>query len=340
MEEYIKQAIEAEASDVFLAAGSQAAMRVNGQIKNLSEKDLASSDIKDYYWSKLSEAQKEEFDQVKDLDIRDEIDGTSMRVNLHQQADGLSSSIRIFPNEIATLDQIRLEDVIKEKATTAHGLILITGPTGSGKSTTITSLLEKINQEESKHIITIEDPVEMVFEDKKSIIEQRNVNIDTPTFHSALKYVLRQDPDIIFLGEMRDKESVAAALTAAETGHLVFSTLHTPTAADTIERIIDLFPGDKKRQILVQLSSVLKMVVSQRLIPTIEEGRVAAREILLNNSAVANLIKNNNVAQINSVIQTNKDMGMKTMERSIKELIEEGLIEDKKYNFLENKDNN
>ena len=334
MDQYIQEAIDAEASDVFLAAGSKAAMRVSGQIEKLSEKPLEGKDIKDYYWSRLTEEQKSEFKNVKDLDIRDQIEGTSMRVNLHQQADGFSSSIRIFPDEIPSLKQIRLEEIIRSVTNIPHGLVLVTGPTGSGKSTTITSLLEKINKEKSKHIITIEDPVEMVFEDKKSIIEQRNVNIDTPSFHSGLKYVLRQDPDIIFLGEMRDKESVAAALTAAETGHLVFSTLHTPTAADTIERIIDLFPGEKKRQILVQLSSVLQMVVSQRLIPTKDGARVAAREILMNNSAVANLIKNNNIAQINSVIQTNRDMGMKTMERAIKELVEENIIEDKQYNFL------
>jgi twitching motility protein PilT len=332
MKSFIKRAIEAKASDIFLTTGSVPTMRVDGELEKLDQTELQHEDIKDYFWNQINEEQIDEFQEQKDLDIRHQLDGTSMRVNIHQQSEGIGAAIRIFPEEIMTPDEIRLEDVIRQTTELPHGLVLVTGPAGSGKSTTITSLLEEVNKSQAKHIITIEDPVEMVFEDQKSIIEQRNVNIDTPSYYSGLKYVLRQDPDIIFLGEMRDKKSVAAALTAAETGHLVFSTLHTPTAADTVERIIDLFPGDKKRQILVQLSSVLKMVVSQRLLPRPEEGRVAAREILINNSAVANLITNNEINQINSVIQTNKDIGMKTMERAIKELKEESLIDpDKNY---------
>lgn len=332
MEKYIKQAIQAEASDIFLTAGSAPTIRVDGELRTIEEEELEHENIKDYFWKQLNEDQKEEFDQQKDLDIRHQVEGTSMRINLHQQSEGVGAAIRIFPEQIMTPDEIRLEDVIRQTTELPHGLVLVTGPAGSGKSTTITSLLEQVNKTQARHIITIEDPVEMVFKDKKSIIEQRNVNIDTPSYYDGLKYVLRQDPDIIFLGEMRDKKSVAAALTAAETGHLVFSTLHTPTAADTVERIIDLFPGEKKRQILVQLSSVLKMVVSQRLLPKKGSGRVAAREILINNSAVANLITNNEINQINSVIQTNRDIGMKTMERAIKELKEEELIDpDKNY---------
>ena len=332
MKSFIKRAIEAKASDIFLTTGSVPTMRVDGELEKLDQTELHHEDIKEYFWNQINEEQIDEFQEQKDLDIRHQLDGTSMRVNIHRQSEGIGVAIRIFPEEIMTPDEIRLEDVIRQTTELPHGLVLVTGSAGSGKSTTITSLLEEVNKSQAKHIITIEDPVEMVFEDKESIIEQRNVNIDTPSYYNGLKYVLRQDPDIIFLGEMRDKKSVAAALTAAETGHLVFSTLHTPTAADTVERIIDLFPGDKKRQILVQLSSVLKMVVSQRLLPRPEEGRVAAREILINNSAVANLITNNEINQINSVIQTNKDIGMKTMERAIKELKEESLIDpDKNY---------
>jgi twitching motility protein PilT len=328
MEEYIKQAIEAEASDVFLTAQARPVMRVDGELRNIKKEKLRHKKIKDYFFAELNDQQKEVFYKQKDLDIRHQVAGSSMRVNLHQQADGIGAAIRIFPEKIPTLEQIRLEDPIRDTVEHPHGLVLITGPAGSGKSTTITSLLEKVNQEQAKHIITIEDPVEIDFDNKKSIIEQRNVNIDTPSFHSGLKYVLRQDPDIIFLGEMRDQESVAAALTAAETGHLVFSTLHTPTAADTIERIIDLFPGDKRRQILVQLASTLRMVVSQKLLPAEPEGRVAAREIMINNSAISNLITNNNISQIDSVIQTNRDIGMKTMERAIKKLTENGLVDE------------
>lgn len=326
MERYIKQAIQQEASDIFLTAEARPVMRVDGELENIQEEKIKHQNIRDYFFSELNKEQKEAFHQQKDLDIRHQVAGSSMRVNLHQQTEGIGAAIRIFPQEIPTLEQIRLEESIRNTVSYPNGLILVTGPAGSGKSTTITSLLEKVNQEQAKHIITIEDPVEIDFDNKKSIIEQRNVNIDTPSFHSGLKYVLRQDPDIIFLGEMRDKESVAAALTAAETGHLVFSTLHTPTAADTIERIIDLFPGEKRRQILVQLASTLRTVVSQKLLPAQPEGRVAAREVMINNSAISNLITNNNISQINSVIQTNKEIGMKTMERAIKQLKQEGLV--------------
>lgn len=331
MEKYIKEAIKKEASDIFLTSGSVPTIRVDGKLIKIDEEELQHGDIQDYFWGHLNKEQKETFEKEKDLDIRHQVEGASMRVNIHQQSDGVGAALRIFPEKIMTPDEIQLENVVRQTTNLPHGLVLVTGPAGSGKSTTITSLLEEVNKQQARHIITIEDPVEMVFEDKESIIEQRNVNIDTPSFHHGLKYALRQDPDIIFLGEMRDQESVAAALTAAETGHLVFSTLHTPTAADTVERIIDLFPGEKKRQILVQLSSVLKMVVSQRLLPRKEGGRVAAREILINNSAVANLISNNEINQINSVIQTNRDIGMKTMDRAIKKLKDNDVIEDENY---------
>ena len=206
------------------------------------------------------------------------------------------------------------------------GLVLVTGPTGSGKTTTIASMIEEINKNRKAHIITIEDPVEFMYEDKKSLIEQREIGVDTKSFANALKHVLRQDPNVILVGEMRDPETIATVLTAAETGHLVFSTLHTPSAAEAVERIVDVFEGSKQKQILIQLSSVLRGVVSQQLVPSKDGGRVPAREILINTPAVANLVRNNEIGQIKSAIQTGAKEGMSTMENSVKKLVKEGLI--------------
>jgi twitching motility protein PilT len=205
-------------------------------------------------------------------------------------------------------------------------LILVTGPTGCGKSTTIASMIEEINKTRKAHIITVEDPVEFVFEDKKSLIEQREIGTDTKSFASALKHVLRQDPNVIFVGEMRDPETIATVLTAAETGHLVFSTLHTPSAAEAVERIVDVFEGSRQKQVLIQLSTVLRAVVAQQLLPAKDGGRVAAREILVNTPAISNLIRENSITQIKSAIQTGAKDGMVTMENSVKQLLKDGWI--------------
>jgi twitching motility protein PilT len=207
------------------------------------------------------------------------------------------------------------------------GLVLVVGPTGHGKSTTIASLLEEINRTRKAHIITIEDPVEFVFKEKQSLIEQREIGVDTHSFADALKHVLRQDPNVILVGEMRDPETIATVLTAAETGHLVFSSMHAPSAAEAVERIVDVFEGSRQKQVLTQLAAVLRAVVAQQLLPRRGRGRVAAREILVNTAAVASLIRDNNIAQIRNAIQTGAREGMVTMDNSIKALLDEGLID-------------
>ncbi|MBU1613407.1 PilT/PilU family type 4a pilus ATPase, partial [Patescibacteria group bacterium] len=233
---------------------------------------------------------------------------------------------RLVPKDIPTPEVLRFESMLLEIPKMLDGLVLVTGPTGCGKSTTIASIIEEINKSRKAHIVTIEDPIEFVFEDKSSLIEQREIGTDTKSFESALKHVLRQDPNIIFVGEMRDQETVATVLTAAETGHLVLSTLHTSSAAEAVERIVDVFEGSKQKQVLTQLSSVLRVVVAQQLLPGQNGSRVPAREILVNSPAVANLIKENNINQIKSAIQTGAKDGMVTMENSVAQLTSEGLI--------------
>lgn len=235
-------------------------------------------------------------------------------------------SARLIPEKIPSPEELHFESTLMEIPKLLDGLVLVTGPTGCGKSTTIASIVEEINKIRKTHIITIEDPIEFLFADKKSLIEQREVGEDTKSFATALKHVLRQDPDIIFVGEMRDPETIATALTAAETGHLVFSTLHTNSAAEAVERIVDVFEGAKQKQVLIQLAAVLRYIVAQQLVPAKDGGRVPAREILINTPAIANLIRENHIGQIKSSIQTGAKDGMVTMENSLKELSKEGWI--------------
>jgi len=245
---------------------------------------------------------------------------------LHQQSENIGLSARLIPTEIPTPEDLRFEPALLDMTNLLDGLVLVTGPTGSGKTTTIASMIEEINKTRKAHIITIEDPVEFIYKDKKSLIEQREIGVDTNSFANALKHVLRQDPNVILVGEMRDPETISTVLTAAETGHLVFSTLHTLSAAEAIERIVDVFEGSKQKQILIQLSSVLRGVVAQQLLPSKDGGRVPAREILINTPAVSNLVRNNEIGQIKSTIQTGVKEGMSTMENSVKKLLKEGLI--------------
>jgi len=230
------------------------------------------------------------------------------------------------PKVIPGPEELGFDEIIYKITHLKDGLILVTGPSGSGKSTTLACMINIINKERRSHIVTIEDPVEYLFTEEQSIIEQRELGYDTKSFASALKYALRQDPNIIMLGEMRDAETIAAALTAAETGHLVISTLHTSTAAETISRIVDVFPAHQQQQILNQLASTLRAVIAQQLLPKLGGGRVAAREIIINNSAIANLIRRSQIGQIYSVIQTSQKEGMITMNKSIDRLLADGLI--------------
>ncbi len=326
LESYFKEAIKQEASDLHLVGGELPMLRIEGELKELADKPLNNKDLLAGISSLLTKEQQEKYAEEKELDFSYQIDDIRFRVNLHQQSENIGLSARVIPMDIPTPEDLRFEPALLEMTKLLDGLVLVTGPTGCGKTTTIASIIEEINKTRKAHIITIEDPMEFVFKDKKSLIEQREIGIDTKSFATALKYVLRQDPNVIFVGEMRDPETIATVLTAAETGHLVFSTLHTPSAAEAIERIVDVFDGSKQKQVLIQLSSVLRGVVAQQLVPSKDGGRVPAREILINTPAVSNLVRGNEVGQIKSAIQTGVKEGMSTMENSIKKLLKEGLI--------------
>jgi len=321
-----KEAIKQEASDLHLIGGELPMLRIEGELKALNEKSLNNKELVDEVYSLLSKEQQEKFKEEKELDFGYAVGDVRFRVNLHQQLENIGLSARVIPSEIPSPQDLHFEPALLGMTKLLDGLVLVTGPTGSGKTTTLASMIEEINKSRKAHIITVEDPIEFVFKDKKSLIEQREIGIDTKSFANALKYVLRQDPNVILVGEMRDPETIATVLTAAETGHLVFSTLHTPTAAEAVERIVDVFDGSKQKQILIQLSSVLRGVVAQQLLPAKDGGRVPAREILINNPAIANLIRGNEVSQIKSAIQTGGKEGMVTMENSVKALLNEGWI--------------
>ncbi|MFA7653531.1 MAG: type IV pilus twitching motility protein PilT [Candidatus Magasanikbacteria bacterium] len=328
IQNYFKEAIKAEASDLHLVGGELPMLRIEGELKELAEKKLDNKDLEIAIMELLNKEQLAKYRESLEFDFGYEIDGARFRVNLHQQAEKIGLAARLIPAEIPNPKDLHFEAPLLEIPNFLDGLILVTGPTGSGKSTTIASIIEEINKSRKAHIVTIEDPIEFMFEDKKSLIEQREVGIDTKSFAQALKYVLRQDPNIIYVGEMRDSETIATALTAAETGHLVLSTLHTPSAAEAVERIVDVFDGTKQKQILIQLASVLRMVVAQQLLPSKDGGRVPAREILVNTPATANLIRENKIDQLKTVIQTGAKEGMITMENSVKELFKEGWIDE------------
>ncbi|TAN32680.1 type IV pilus twitching motility protein PilT [Patescibacteria group bacterium] len=326
IESYFKEAIKQDASDLHLVGGELPRLRVEGELKELSDKPLNNKELETAIYTLISKAQQDRYEEDKELDFSYSVDQTRFRVNLHQQEENIGLAARLIPKTIPKPEDLHFEPTLSELTKLMDGLILVTGPTGCGKSTTIASLIEEINKSRQAHIVTVEDPIEFLFEDKKSLIEQREVGTDTKSFANALKYVLRQDPNVIFVGEMRDPETISTVLTAAETGHLVFSTLHTPSAAEAVERIVDVFEGGRQKQVLIQLSSVLRAVVAQQLLPAKDGGRVPAREILINNSAVSNLIRENNINQIKSSIQTGAKDGMVTMENSIKQLLKEGWI--------------
>lgn len=327
IKQFFKEAIKQEASDLHLVGNELPMLRVEGQLVELDKKELSAKELESaIYEEMIDKAQKDRFEEEKELDLSYEQEGVRFRVNLHRQEDAIGLSARLIPAQIPSPEDLRFEPILKEVPNMLDGLVLVTGPTGCGKSTTLAAIIEEINKNRKAHVVTIEDPIEFLFEDKNSLIEQREVGTDTNSFANALKHVLRQDPNVILVGEMRDPETIATVLTAAETGHLVLSTLHTSSAAEAVERIVDVFEGAKQKQILIQLSSVLRVVVAQQLLPSKDGGRVPAREILVNTTGVANLIKENNVNQIKSAIQTGSKDGMVSMENSIKQLLKDDWI--------------
>lgn len=330
---YFKQAIDRQASDLHLIEGSIPALRICGDLVRIDKDPIPFGELKYAIFNSIDEATKERFQRKRDLDLSWEFFDNRFRVNLHYQEGRIGLAARLVTKVIPRPEEARFDETIYNLTHLKDGLLLVTGPSGVGKSTTLAIMLDIINRERSCHIITIEDPIEFVFDDKQSIVEQRQLGRDTQNFSSALKYALRQDPNVIMVGEIRDLETMQAALTAAKTGHLVLSTLHTATAPETVERIIDFFPPQDQKQISNQLASILRAVVCQQLLPKKGGGLVVAREILINNSAISNLIRSGQIEQIYSVIQTSLNEGMITMNKSIQRLLEEDLItEDTAHN--------
>jgi twitching motility protein PilT len=326
IKEYFKLAIEEKASDLHIISGSKPVLRVNGELKIIEEYLINQEDLSNTLKELVNERIFNSFLDQKEADFSLEIFEQRFRVNLHFQKGLIGLSARLIKKIVPSTEELGLSATVSNLAKLRDGLVLFVGPTGSGKSTSLASLIESINQDRAAHIITVEDPIEYVFTNKKSIIEQREVGSDTYSFANALKHILRQDPNVIMIGEMRDLETMSIALTAAETGHLVLSNLHTNTAAETISRIVDSFPPDSRQQILLQLSSSLRAIVAQQLLPKTGGGLIAAREVLINNQAASNLIRNNNITQIQSVLQTGQREGMVEFNKNIEELLERGLI--------------
>ncbi len=328
LQELLKLAIQSKASDLHLTEDSPPVLRIDGRLVFTDHKPLTKEELKKSIYGLLSDAQKEKFESDLELDFSLALeDMERFRVNVHMQRGSVEAAFRRIPIYIPNMDELGLPPIITEFARKPSGLVLITGPTGSGKTTTLASMINLINEERACMIMLIEDPIEYVHVNKKSVIKQREVFSDTHGFSEALKRCLRQDPDVIVVGEMRDLETIATALTAAETGHLVLATLHTPDAAQTIERIIDVFPSHQQQQVRLQLSASLQGVVSQTLLPRASgEGRVMASEVLVATPAVRNLIREQAIEQMPTSIQTGIQYGMHTMDMSLKILYEEGLI--------------
>lgn len=327
------------ASDVHIAVDSHPLLRINGELIELTDYPvLTQAMAEELCFSLLSDAQRNEFMQERELDFSYELaDSCRFRVNLHWERDHVGLVARIVSSRIPTIQELYFPSVVYDLLRLRQGLILVTGPTGSGKSTSLAAMIDLINTERKEHIVTLEDPIEFLHKSKHSLIRQRQLHTDFLSFPEALKHVVRQDPNVIMVGEMRDLETIAAAITVAETGHLVLATLHTLNAAQTIDRIVDIFPPYQQDQVRVQLSLELRGIISQQLIPRVHGGRVAAREILINTPAIANLIRENKVAQMKTVLQTSADQGMQTLDQDIRSLYEKGEISrEVAYSYMAN----
>lgn len=328
LEELLTEAVTIGASDLHLTAGYRALARLDGKLTELRSQILTHEDILTMLSDVVAPHVHVDLQHDLDIDISHQIANPKarFRVNIFYQQGTIGAVFRVIPEHIRTVEELRLPPLIKEFTTLPQGLVLVTGPTGSGKTTTLAALVNQINSTEAKHIITIEDPIEYVYPKGAGLVDQRAVYIDTPDWHTALRAVLRQDPNVVLIGEMRDVETMEAALTIAETGHLVFSTLHTNSAAQTIDRIIDAFPEEKQGQVRTQLAGVLMAVISQRLIPVSGGGRRAATEIMVVTPAIKNAIREQKVYQIDNIIQTSAELGMNTLEKSLVGLVREGVI--------------
>ena len=329
LEKILRTAVKYKASDIFISTGARPAIRINGDLIMVEDHPVLSKKMaEDYLLEILNENQKKTFEQTLDLDFSIDIEEIArFRVNMFVQRKGISAVFRLIPEKVMTLDELGMPAQLKRLAKLKKGLVIVTGPTGSGKSTTLAAILNEVNQNDKKHIITIEDPIEFVHKNAKSIVQQREVGVHTTSFQKALKASLRENPEVILLGEMRDLETIQLAITAAETGQLVLATLHTSGAANSINRIIDAFPYEQQNQIRAQLSESLEAVVWQSLMRTKDKkGRVAGLEVMFNNNAVANMIRKQATHQLNSVIETSSKEGMQTMKKAVTDLFHAGLI--------------
>jgi twitching motility protein PilT len=321
--------IERGASDLHITTGTPPQIRLHGKLTPLTQFErLTPQDTQRLAYSVLNEGQKQKFEEDNELDLSFGIQGLArFRCNVYRQRGAVASAIRVIPIKIRTFDELGLPPIVEQLADRPKGLILVTGPTGSGKSTTLAAMVDKINNERTEHIMTIEDPIEFVHNHKKCLVNQREVFSDTQSFKNALKYILRQDPDVVLVGEMRDLETISAALTIAETGHLTLGTLHTNSCAQTINRIIDVFPTSQQSQVRAQLSLVLEGVLSQQLIPTPDgRGRVMSLEIMVTTPAIRNLIREEKIHQIYSAMQAGQKFGMQTMNQSLLDLVQKRKI--------------
>ena len=326
--ELLDFSVKHNASDLHLSAGVSPMVRIDGEVRKLGVPALSHSDVHRLVFEIMSDSQRGEFEEKLEVDFSFELPNVGrFRVNAFNQSRGCSAVFRTIPVEIPTLEQLGAPDIFEKIANYEKGLVLVTGPTGSGKSTTLAAMVDYVNRNHNKHILTIEDPIEFVHTNNKCLVNQREVHRDTHSFKAALRSALREDPDVILVGELRDQETISLALTAAETGHLVFGTLHTSSAAKTIDRIIDVFSGSDKDMVRSMLSESLRSVIAQRLLKRVGGGRVACHEIMMATPAIRNLIREDKVAQMYSIIQTGAAHGMQTMEQNAKQLMVQGLVD-------------
>ena len=330
IDNYLKEVVNKKGSDLHLKVGEPPIIRAQGSLVRLKGYEPFETDeVKDLVYPIMTEEQKERFKRELEFDIAYELENIArFRMNVFLQRGKVGAAVRVIPLQIKTIDEWELPEILKEIALYPQGFVLVTGPTGVGKSTTLAAMIEEINNREKRHIITIEDPIEYVFEDKLSIIEQRAIGVDTSSFEEALKRVVRQNPDVIVVGEMRDKETISLALNAAEMGALVFATLHTPDAPQTVDRIVDVFDPEHQHQIRLQFASTIRAVISQTLLRRSDgSGRVAAFEILIGTKGTANAIREGKVEQIYNMIKSGGKFGMKLLDDSLKELYLRGYVD-------------